>query len=262
MFMKKMIVLSIIFSSIFFNFKILDYSNTINKKNEEILNIIKIENMKEENTIDNKLILNTIENEDFLKMLNNSNLKNLEINHTEISNHIDNENKNIQEQIELYKKEVEKQEQIKKEEQEKIKIQKEIKEKGIYTRLKIPSVGVNVAVYKSSFYDTNVQTIVDNADSASLQDDLGSCGVIADHKHQGFSAIKKVIPNETYAYFDFGTYKEKYICTKKCIGKNNETSVTDDEGIWIAYNTNADIAMYTCNENWQNVTITYWQKIE
>ena len=168
----------------------------------------------------------------------------------------------MQKQINEYKVEKAKLEQIERDEQEKLKIQKEIEEKGIYARLKIPSIGVNVAIYKSSFYDTNVQTIVDNNDSASLQNDLGSCGVIADHKHQGFSAIKKAIPNETYSYLDFGTYKEKYICIKKCIGKNNETSITDDEGVWIAYHPNADIAMYTCNENWQNVTITYWEKVE
>lgn len=256
--MKKIIILIlIIFLFGSFNFSIFYYTNIVSQQNNELKSIVQIQNTKEIKTIKKESAFKSINKENILSIINNYDINKLYKNHNyieTINNFINKENIEIQNQINNHKKELERLENLK--------IQKEIEEKGIYTRLKIPSVGVNVAVYKTSFYDINVQTIVDNNDSASLQNDEGVCGVIADHKHQGFSATKNSVPNVTYAYFDFGTYKEKYICIKKCLGTNNESLVIDDEGIWIAEYPNADIAMYTCNENWRNVTITYWKKIQ
>ncbi len=132
---------------------------------------------------------------------------------------------------------------------------------GMIGRLSIPSVGINVALFGRSIY-INSQDIVDNADSAAyLYDEYGYYGmdIIADHKHQGFSAIKKTIPYETYAYIDYGTYVQKYICTANFAGHNTGEALTDENYVTISSTNSNTICMYTCNDSWKNVTITIWQ---
>ena len=143
---------------------------------------------------------------------------------------------------------------------------KEKSKRGSMGRLYIPDVDLNVALFDSGFYDGNSQTIVDNKDSAAYLNDF-DIPIIADHKHQGFSKMKQSIPNETLAYINTGDKIETYLCAKKCIGKNTGFLLIDDENRCIsvydeAYKDFGEyIVMYTCNENWQNITITFWKKI-
>lgn len=133
-------------------------------------------------------------------------------------------------------------------------VQDEINKRGITCRLTIPSVGVNVACFRAS---SNLQAYVDASDSAALFS-YGYQDVIADHRHQGFSAMKGSAIG-SYAYLDYGSYKQTYVCVANFKGHNTGSSLTDLEGNDIAYMNEGGLAMYTCNENWQNVTITLWK---
>lgn len=78
--------------------------------------------------------------------------------------------------------------------------------------------------------------------------------VIGAHKHLGFSGMKSSVPYETYAYIN----GERYICVSNFLGHNRGYDLTDWYDNPLTYYDG--IVMYTCNENWQNVTFTYWKK--
>lgn len=129
---------------------------------------------------------------------------------------------------------------------------------GYVGTLVISDVGLKVKVYdyaKTNPY-TKPQTITDRKDSAAMLE-LDSQVFIADHKHQGFSKIKKVTAGKTIATLGSKTYK----CIQKFNGRNKEYYLADNNGTNIK-KYGADIAMYTCNQDWRHVTITLWNEIE
>lgn len=135
---------------------------------------------------------------------------------------------------------------------------------GTAGRLMIPSVGIDVALYacgSSSEYADEQQKIVDNRDSAAYIEQAHTNDyVIADHNHQGFNAIKSSVPYETYAYINFGSYVQRYVCTEVGQGKNLGNNLIDWNGRSLNYDPiPGGLAMYTCNANSTDVTITYWQ---
>jgi uncharacterized protein YgiM (DUF1202 family) len=139
-------------------------------------------------------------------------------------------------------------------------LQEEMERRGNVGRLKISSVGLNVALFKASAFGGS-QSIVDAKDSAAYMEDAIKCYgqiIIADHVHQGFSAIKKSKPGTTIAHIDFGTETLKYICTKKFIGKNKGSDLVSLDGVSIKGQNAGGICMYTCNSD-GTITITYWQ---
>ena len=115
-------------------------------------------------------------------------------------------------------------------------------------RFRIPSLGVNVACYFGS-----AQSIVDAQDSAAYFYAYGHA-IIADHKHQGFNAIKSAT-NGTRA--TLGSTEYKFVA--KINGHNTGYSLTDANGNLITNLYPGTLVTYTCNENWQNVTIVFWE---
>ena len=135
---------------------------------------------------------------------------------------------------------------------------------GMYGRLTIPSVGINVGLYYcTSDAGSTAQSIVNAVDSAAYINQVNVDGVlIADHNNQGFDAMKKSKPYETYAYIDFGSYTQTYVCTAIGLGHNYDNDMVDWNGVSLNYDyISGGLAMYTCNENWQNITISYWQPV-
>lgn len=135
---------------------------------------------------------------------------------------------------------------------------------GTAGRLKIPSVGIDVALYAcsgSGEYASEQQRIVDAIDSAAYIEQTNTVGhIIADHNNQGFHAIHSCVPFETYAYINFGTYIQKYICTGIGPGLNLGNDLIDWNGVSLNYDSiSGGLAMYTCNEDSTNITITYWK---
>lgn len=143
-----------------------------------------------------------------------------------------------------------------------------IYEEPVYTygtagRLDIPSVGVGVALYDTDLYQDNVQSVVDEWDSAAIFPYRERITVIADHNNQGFDAMKGVqIGDYAVISQQDGSYVF-YLCTRVCYdGHNLGTEIVDEYGEQVEYNTDGELIMYTCNDCWQNITISYWQRAD
>ena len=132
-------------------------------------------------------------------------------------------------------------------------------ETGDFGRLLL---GEYTAALYYSVDDDEAQQIVDAEDSAVAtrrKEYPDSTLVIADHTNQGFRVLYDVTPDETKAflYRPDGTVTV-YLCTKKFNGHNNLSYLTDEDGNDLSF-APVDLVMYTCNETWENVTITYWK---
>lgn len=138
---------------------------------------------------------------------------------------------------------------------------------GAVGRLRIPSVGVDVAVYDVTWYslqhttesDNYTQAVTDAWDSASQIVFLGQT-VIGDHNNQGFSAIANCAVGAV-GYMDYGNSRTEYVCTGVEYGHNEGTELTDNDGNDVAYNNSGGITLYTCYNGWQNVVIAYFTPV-
>lgn len=127
-------------------------------------------------------------------------------------------------------------------------------------RLVIPDKNINVALYRGYNTDDS-QAIVNAQDSACIIDWYSGIDIIADHWNQGFDNIKSCTPDETYAYIGHGDTVTTYICTNRFTGHNTESDLTDDNYNSITTQNQGGITLYTCNNNWRNITIVYFQPI-
>lgn len=122
---------------------------------------------------------------------------------------------------------------------------------GMYGRLVIPSVGVNVALFNGM-----AQSLVDAVDSAAFFP-FGSSMLVADHWNQGFTRIKSCHAG-TKAYIYKGDSIEALTCTGISKGINNDYDLLYADGA--SATTGGGILMYTCNgANYHDVTITFWR---
>lgn len=114
---------------------------------------------------------------------------------------------------------------------------------------------INVALYEGL-----EQEICDTIDSACYKMHKGVI-IIADHSHQGFDAIKDCRPGDVCVVrYEDGT-ADVYECTVyEPNGKNLKNDLADSNGTSI-FDSGADMIMYTCNEDWENVTIAYWNVV-
>lgn len=129
---------------------------------------------------------------------------------------------------------------------------------GMIGRLIIPDVGVDVALF-----NRYTQSTVDNKDSAGTYRYNGGQMVIADHKNQGFSAMKNSVPEQTIAYINDGETIKTYICVDNNVGSNKSNGIPYDlldcNGDSIYLQNTGGMCMYTCNDHWSSITYTYWQ---
>lgn len=119
-------------------------------------------------------------------------------------------------------------------------------------KFSIPSVGVDVSCYESS-----EQSVVDARDSAAY---FYACDhwIIADHVHQGFSAIKRCKVGDTALLLtEHGI--SRYTCVGKIQGHNTGSSLTDTDYKPIDGMYPNSLVCYTCNDNWRNVTIVFFE---
>ena len=127
--------------------------------------------------------------------------------------------------------------------------------KNYIGRFKIPEVGVNVACYAG-----NAQYIVDNKDSAAFFT-AWSHQIIADHNNQGFEKVKKCEVG-TIATFSVDGEILNYKCVAKMLGHNTGKILTDENYISISGIYPDTLVCYTCNENWQNITMVFFELIQ
>ena len=125
-----------------------------------------------------------------------------------------------------------------------------------YGRLYIPDVYIDVALY----YDAS-QSVVDRLDSAAIfklgqYDGLN----IADHNGQEFIKLFRVkVGLIGYIHLNNGDVTN-IRCTNVFNGHNIRTAITDEDGAIV--DGRADILMYTCIDNVENVRICLWEIIE
>lgn len=127
---------------------------------------------------------------------------------------------------------------------------------GMTGRLYIPAVGLNVAIFNGWS-----QGVIDARDSAGTYRYGGGQMMIADHKNQGFSAIKSASIG-TIAYINNGRTVQAYRCVAKGVGQNKATGVPYDlldcNGNSLYLQNGGGIGMYTCNSHWSSITYTMW----
>ena len=138
---------------------------------------------------------------------------------------------------------------------------------GAVGRLRIPSVGVDVAVYDVTWYslqhttegDNYAQAVTDAWDSAAQIVYLGQT-VIGDHNNQGFSAINNCAEG-TYAYIDMGDSVLTYVCTGIQHGRNPGGYLTgaDGDSVYTSYFNPYGLTLYTCLDHNFNVAIVTFQ---
>ena len=130
--------------------------------------------------------------------------------------------------------------------------------------LYIPDVGLSVPLNWAACSVYQDQAITDAPNSAICYQPhiLMSCYLIGDHHNQGFDAMKSSEVGYTKAYIvnpDGST--DTYICTANFLGHNTETMLTDSDYNDLYDANPGGLCMYTCNENWMNITVTFWQPV-
>lgn len=121
----------------------------------------------------------------------------------------------------------------------------------------MPSISLQVPAWLTEGGEEG-QEITDRFNSAAYLTSFNK-PVIADHKNQGFEAIKGCIPESTVAFLLTPDSVCEYICTAVFNGSNVENDLLDPAGVSID-DREADLCLYTCNENWRHVTIVLFRK--
>lgn len=108
-----------------------------------------------------------------------------------------------------------------------------------------------------ALYYSQAQSVVDRKDSAATWT-YDQTTFIADHWNQGFDTIKTCDIGDTcYILYSDGTRKT-YICTAiDRNGHNTGYDIVDHNRDSVA--SYQGLVMYTCNDNWKNITLVYWK---
>ena len=140
------------------------------------------------------------------------------------------------------------------------KVRKDTRTLGTFGRLYLPSVNLNVALYKTDVSTGNeAQKIVDNKDSAAYFL-IYTHQIIADHSHQNFHKIADIPVGEKAYIKKSDSEVIVYKLVQKFEGINAESDLTDLNGKSV-FDEKENLIMYTCykiNEYENHVMITIW----
>ena len=131
--------------------------------------------------------------------------------------------------------------------------------------LYIPDVGISVKLNYSDGYNDQATCDAWNSavycpGSSDASVSFGVADYIADHTNQGFNAIKSAEVGYTKAYIVHPDGSvSTYVCTARFNGHNTGELITDWDYNDLFWDNEGGVTMYTCNENWQNITVTYWR---
>ena len=134
---------------------------------------------------------------------------------------------------------------------------------GAVGRWVIPSVGINVAAYHGEPSGEEAkQEICDRWDSAVYFLYHYRIPLIADHSNQEFSPLKYVSVGDE-AYMDYGSYEQRYICTRVAYVYYNNGTICDEN--WTPIHTydynEGGIVCQTCNGSVQNIILVSFQPV-
>lgn len=137
------------------------------------------------------------------------------------------------------------------EQQRQAKIRSEVASRGSMGRLYSPSIGIDVALFRSQ-----AQSVCDARDSACYFY-LGGSPVIADHTNQGFNRIRSAVPGSTLFYISDGNTVTTYRCIASYNGRNTGYDLTDESGVPASSKYPGSTILYTCRQDWQHVSIVH-----
>ena len=132
---------------------------------------------------------------------------------------------------------------------------------GMVGRRVIPGVGINVALYTDGEGATEaemLQNICDREDAAAFFcDGLGY--LIADHNNQAFRVLDSVSLGDK-AFILRGHSILSLACDLKMDGHNHGKGIVDAEGNFVS--ALSDYVCYTCQDNWNNVSVVGFRVID
>ena len=132
---------------------------------------------------------------------------------------------------------------------------------GTFGRLDIPSIGIGVALNYVDLRDGTAQSVVDAYDSAAYFFWHDCKYVIADHNNQGFANLRNAQVGSYAQISNADGYVDTYICTRVCTdGRNTQYDLLDEYGVSADLSENGSLLMYTCNQDWEHITLTFWEK--
>lgn len=132
---------------------------------------------------------------------------------------------------------------------------------GMVGRLVIPSVGIDVALYTDGEGETEkekLQNICDREDSAAFFCD-GIGYLIADHNNQAFRVLEHVSLGDK-AFILRGHSILSLECDLRMDGHNYGQGIVDEGGNYIS--SLSDYVCYTCQDNWNNVSIAGFRIVD
>ena len=134
---------------------------------------------------------------------------------------------------------------------------------GDFGRFVIEGLGFAVPLYSAGAEEGAAQAVCDAWDSG-LYDRPSYCTVpvVADHVNQGFTVIKHCVPGETRSVIETVYGQEEFLCVAmdgSC--RNTGSKLLDSAGDDINARFGVGwLVTYTCNENWEHVTVVLWRK--
>ena len=132
---------------------------------------------------------------------------------------------------------------------------------GMVGRLVIPSVSINVALYTDgggATVEEMLQNICDREDAAAFFCD-GMGYLIADHNNQAFQVLDSVSLGDR-AFILRGHSILSLVCDLKMDGHNYVKGIVDAEGNYVS--ALSDYVCYTCQDNWNNVSVVGFHVID
>ena len=132
---------------------------------------------------------------------------------------------------------------------------------GMVGRLVIPSVSINVALYtdgEGATVEEMLQNICDREDAAAFFCD-GMGYLIADHNNQAFQVLDSVSLGDR-AFILRGHSILSLVCDLKMDGHNYGKGIVDAEGNYVS--ALSDYVCYTCQDNWNNVSVVGFHVID
>lgn len=132
---------------------------------------------------------------------------------------------------------------------------------GMVGRLVIPSVSINVALYTDgggATVEEMLQNICDREDAAAFFCD-GMGYLIADHNNQAFQVLDSVSLGDR-AFILRGHSILSLVCDLKMDGHNYGKGIVDAEGNYVS--ALSDYVCYTCQDNWNNVSVVGFHVID
>ena len=128
-------------------------------------------------------------------------------------------------------------------------------------RFYVPDLGVDVAIYYANEMNAPfAQQIVDEEDAGVYTPHIGGQAYLADHSSQAFAGLHHCREG-LMGFWKHVDRIDVFYCTRTCNGTNDGLYIYDDKEENCFFMNEGGFFTYTCNEDWQHVSIAFWQPV-